>query len=219
MISTPILAIEMDLSNAIMLTLLPTIILNFISIRSVKRWEILTKKHFPFAIVALIGSMIGTLILVEWNAHWMKLILAIMIVLYLLLDKLNINLEFIHNSKKISFIYFSLIGGFIGGISNIMAPVLIIYSLVMSFPKEESIVFMNLSFLFGKLSQSIIFIFLGQWIGSTILIYMLIPSLIGFFAGVKIKKIIPEKRYKKVIKVLLFFIAIAIVARFLSTSI
>ncbi len=218
MISTPILAMGMDLSSAIMVTLLPTILLNTMSIRNAKGWKRLVQKHFPFAVLALSGSMLGTLILVVWDAHWMKVLLALMIVLYLALEKLEVDLEFMNRYKRTVFVSFSLIGGILGGITNIMLPILIMYALLKRYSKEESIVFMNLSFLLGKLSQTAIFLLMGHWLSGEMLLYTTIPALGGFLIGVKIKKSIPDKTYTAIVKVLLLLIAIAIVVRYANAA-
>ena len=219
MISTPVLAMKMNLSNAIMLTLLPTIFLNAISISSTKGWTRLVQKHFSFAFLALLGSIIGTLVLLIWDARWMKLLLSLMIILYLTLEKLEADLEFLNRHKRVAFISFSLVGGILGGITNNMSPILIIYTLLKHYSKDESIVFMNTSFLLGKLSQIIVFLIMGHWLDGKTLFYTIVPAFIGFFIGAKVKKYIPNKTYVKIVKVILLLIAIAIVIRYINNEV
>jgi len=205
---------QMDLAGAIMVTLLPTLFLNALSIRGAQGWNTLVRKHLSFACLALSGSLLGTLALVILDAQWMKLLLAAMILLYLTLDRLEADLEFMNRSPRASFLSFSLIGGILGGMTNIMAPILIIYALLKRYGKEESIVFMNLSFLLGKLSQIIVFLAMGRWLGGELLLVTIASALGGFYLGAKVKKRIPEKSYAAIVKGILLLIAITIVARY-----
>ncbi|WP_457603432.1 TSUP family transporter [Nitratifractor sp.] len=100
MISTPILAMWMDLSSAILITLFPTIFINAASIGTIKGWQKMAHRHLPFAFLALAGSVLGTLILVLWDARWMKLLLALMIFLYLVLGKLRVEFNFVNRSPE-----------------------------------------------------------------------------------------------------------------------
>ena len=218
MISTPILAMWMDLSSAILITLFPTIFINAASIGTIRGWQKMAQKHISFVLLALMGSVLGTLILLAWDARWMKLLLALMIFLYLALGKLRVEFDFVNRSPRTSLISFALIGGMLGGITNNMSPILIIYALTKRYPKEESIVFMNLSFLLGKLSQIAVFLLMGRWLGLTTLLYTTAAALGGFYLGAKVRKHIPERTYVGIVKGMLLLIAVAIVIRYLYTS-
>uniref|UniRef100_UPI0025E95238 TSUP family transporter n=1 Tax=Nitratifractor sp. TaxID=2268144 RepID=UPI0025E95238 len=133
------------------------------------------------------------------------------------LGRLRVEFEFVNRSPKASLVSFALIGGMLGGITNNMSPILIIYALTKRYPKEESIVFMNLSFLLGKLSQLAVFLLMGRWLGLTTLLYTTAAALGGFYLGAKVRKYIPERTYVGIVKGMLLLIAIAIVVRYFYT--
>jgi uncharacterized membrane protein YfcA len=210
-VATPLLAISIDLPDAIFLTLLPTIFINIISITgSSPSWPQYIKKHWRFAMQALVGSWVGAVILIEAPGKWLKLLLAMMIFIYLFLDHIEWKFHHFDRYPRQMETLFSLIGGLLGGMTNVMSPVLIVYSLVKRFPKNEHVVFLNFSFLLGKLSQLSVFFMTGYLIGWGTLFYALASVLFGYLLGARIRGHINEKRYRLLIKALLFLIAIGI---------
>lgn len=206
MIATPLLALFTDMQTAIMFTLMPTLLVNIISIISEEKFSVVFKNFFPMAIITMIGSGAGTFILLYAHSDIFKLLLAFMILMYLVMDKLNINSTFVKNNPKASLSF----AGLLGGLTNVMAPILIIYALESKYTKSQTIQFSNLCFLLGKIIQLFIFGFFGSFtiqavsasLGSLVVVGL------ALFVGVKIKKRINAKVYVVFIKLLLFIISL-----------
>ena len=167
------------------------------------------KKFYPLALMGMIGSAIGTQILIYSSTEFFKLLLALSIFLYLFIQKFKIQMHWIEKKKRLSIVVFGLIAGIIGGLTNVMASILIIYSLESKHTKKEIIQSTNLCFLFGKVIQIVLFTIHGSFNQELLMISFssLIVVAIAMFVGLKVKNKIPQEVYKKVIKVVLFIIA------------
>ena len=209
MIATPLLAMVTDMKTAIVYIAIPTLLINLISIFSEGNFLQAVKRFYPLAIIAMIGSAIGTQILIYSGSELFKLILAFSIFLYLFIQKFKIQMNWIREKKRLSMIVFGLSAGIIGGLTNVMASILIIYSLESKHSKKEIIQSTNLCFLFGKIIQIILFTRHGSFNQELLSVSFssLIIVAIAMFAGLMIKNKIAQDIYRKVIKVVLFVIA------------
>ena len=115
----------------------------------------------------------------------------------------------IEKKKRLATVVFGLIAGLIGGLTNVMASILIIYSLESKHTKKEIIQSTNLCFLFGKIIQIVLFTIHGSFNEELLSIsfFSLFVVAIAMFLGLKVKNKIPQEIYRKVVKVVLFVIA------------
>lgn len=209
MIATPLLAMVTDMKTAILYIAIPTLLINLISIYNEGNFFQAVKRFYPLALMGMIGSAIGTQILIYSSTEFFKLLLALSIFLYLFIQKFKIQMHWIEKKKRLSIVVFGLIAGIIGGLTNVMASILIIYSLESKHTKKEIIQSTNLCFLFGKVIQIVLFTIHGSFNQELLMISFssLIVVAIAMFVGLKVKNKIPQEVYKKVIKVVLFIIA------------
>jgi uncharacterized protein len=209
MIATPLLAIVTDMKTAILYIAIPTLLINLISIYSEGNFLQAVKRFYPLALVGMIGSAIGTQILIYSSTDFFKLLLALSIFLYLFIQKFKIHMHWIEKKKKLSTVIFGLTAGVVGGLTNVMGSILIIYSLESKHTKKEIIQSTNLCFLFGKAIQIILFAIHGSFNEELLSISFssLFIVAIAMFMGLRIKNKIPHEIYKEVIKVVLFVIA------------
>lgn len=208
-IATPLIALFTDIQTAIIYTLIPTLFVNIISISSEGNFFKALKEFYPLALFTVIGSAIGTGILIYSSSEIFKLILAFMILIYLFMDKFKFSIPYIRKEPKKARAVFGIGGGIIGGLTNVIAPILIIYSIESKFTKAQMIQAANFCFLFSKLTQIILFSLSSSLtfeIASESFLSVF-AVLIALFIGIKLKKVIDEKLYKKVLKGILFSIA------------
>lgn len=215
MIATPLIALFTDMQTAIIYTLIPTLLVNIVSIISEGGFLTALKQFYPLALFAMLGSAVGTQILITSDAEVFKLILAGAIIFYLLMDIIRINIPWIRNCPTCSMRFFGLLAGILGGLTNAMAPVLIIYTLESRFTKTQIIQASNICFLFGKIVQIILFsfasVFTFEEFSSSIL--SLFAIAIGLFLGIKLKSMIDIHLYKQIIKLILFIIAVTLISQ------
>lgn len=209
MVATPLLALFTDMQTAIIYTLIPTLLVNIVSIASEGGFFKAVKKFYPLAILASLGCAIGTQILINFNSDIFKLFLAIAIIIYLVFDLIKINFPLIKRNPKSSMVIFGLGSGIMGGLTNVMSATLIIYVLESKFSKKDIIQSFNICFLFGKLVQIVLFSISGDFTSKEISesSFVLIFIALALYFGVKIKALIEPELFKKIVKLILFIIA------------
>ena len=215
LIVTSILALYTDLQTAIVYTLIPTLLVNLISILSEGNFFQSLKKFWILVLLSSLGSAFGTLVLISFNNDSFKILLAFTILAYLLIDFKKIQFSFFEKKAKLSQAIFGLNAGLLGGLTNAMAPVLIIYSIESKLSKKDTIQASNICFFFGKVIQIIFFSMASVFTSSELNVsfLMLLVVLVAMYIGIKVKNKIEAKAYKKIIKLLLFIISIVLISK------
>ena len=215
LVATPLLAIVTDMQTAIILTLIPTLLVNLISIASEGNIAEAIRRHLPLALLAMAGAGIGTLILIFANSRIFEALLALAIIGYLLSERLNLDFSWVHEYPRSSRFVFGISAGILGGLTNVMAPVLIIYSLVSKHTKSEIIQASNFCFMFGKLIQIVLFSIYGKFnlnmlsTSST----MLIVVAVALFFGIRLRRKIDVELYKTVLRGFLLILALILLIK------
>lgn len=222
MIATPLLALIMDFQSAIIITLIPTLLMNIVSIASESNFKLGSfydafNRHFALATYALIGTIIGTLVLIYSNSDAFKVLLAFAILIYLVSDHIKLSMTWLKGYPQTAKLVFGLSAGLLGGLTNVMAPILIIYFLALNKSKKDIIQASNICFLFGKVTQIVLFTYSAKFTASELSIssLMFIVSAVAITLGIQIKKKIKVEIYISLLKLLLLSLAMIIIFQFL----
>jgi len=215
MIATPLIALITDIQTAIIYTLIPTLLVNIISIFSEGNFIQAFKRFYPLALFAMVGSAIGTQILIYNSSDIFKLLLAFAILFYLSINLIRYEFTWIYNKPKLSRFVFGLGSGVLSGLTNAMAPVLMIYTLESKFTKSEVIQASNICFFFGKIIQIILFSFAAVFTVQEMQhsFILLLSVSIALYIGIKIKSLINPVYYIKFVKIILFVIAMLLITQ------
>lgn len=215
MISTPIVALFTDMQTTIMYMLIPTMVVNIVSIASEGHFFQALKKFWFIITLMVLGSALGTILLIYTNSELFKLLLAVIIFLYLLQSMVKIEAAFVSKYPKSSTYGLGILGGVVSGLTNIVAPLMIMYTLELKYSRKDTIQLSNLCFLFTKIGQLSIFLYYGSFTVEDFNISMIsvVIGSIGMYLGIKISKKIDAKFYTKILKVLLFIIALTLVVQ------
>jgi hypothetical protein len=218
LVATPLLALWVDVQTAILVTLLPTVAVNIISLLRGGNWHESIGRYWPLAAYAVFGSMAGTYILIVNDPHPFKLVLAGLIFMYLGAGRIGArSLTFVPNYPRASMLLFGLGAGLAAGMSNVMVPLLIIYALEMGLAKTAMVQVFNLCFFAGKVAQ--IGVFGGAGMLSTELISVVAPlalvAVIGLAVGMVVRDRIAAETYRRAMRRVLFIFAVLLVGQFL----
>lgn len=215
LISTPVIALFTDIQTTITYIIVPTMIVNLVSILSEGKFFEALKKFWFIILLMVIGSCVGTYILVYFNSEYFKLLLAFIIFAYLIQSAIKVRATFISSYPKSSTYGLGLIGGVVSGLTNVVAPLTIMYTLELKYSKKDTIQLSNLCFLFTKVGQIVTFVYFGVFSSTAVEISFASMFLvaIGLYFGIKIKKKIDAKFYAKILKALLFIIAVGLVVQ------
>lgn len=214
MISTPLFALFMDLKKAVLYTLFPTIITNIFSLKRENSFSSIWSEYKLLILGVMCGSLMGTGLLIWYNSVYYKLILASVILLYLNKKHLHISLEKpLQHHPKLIFVLMGILSGFVGGIANIMVPVLIVLILELKLDKKRSIGVMNFCFITNKSLQVLLFGFDGNFNteNSMLIALFVLIALCGFMIGAKLQDKIDEQLYKKLLNIVLWLLSLYLI--------
>jgi len=160
MVATPLLALFTDVLTAVLITLLPTMAVNLLVIGrgSLERLRDM-RQHLLIGPFVLLGTLIGSLLLLWFDPRPFLLLLAAAILLYLNQDRLKkLDFGWVRRQTILSYVIFGLTAGLMAGTVNVMLPVLIILFLELRIATTSMVVLFNINFFSGKLAQSLLFL-------------------------------------------------------------
>ena len=219
LVATPLLTLTTDIRTAIVLLIIPNIAINIASIVNGKKWVESIERFWPLAIYGMIGSLIGTRLLVVVPADFFRPVLALMLVLYLNADRMGIRFPWIRKYPRFALAFWGLLAGILGGTVNVMLPALVIYTLERGMEKNAMIHVFNMCFLLGKLTQGAVLVHAGLVTANVLLlsIPLSILALTALFLGMRIRDRIPLQAYRLWLKRLLAIMALVLCIQFIGS--
>ena len=213
MVATPIIAVFLDVKLAILITLLPTAVVNVASIRSQSGFGSVVSKYWSLALACVVGAMVGSYVLTVADASAFSLLLALLILVFLWSQYYGRLPKHWFLAYPVTvLIVMGLLAGFSAGTTNVMVAILIIYFLSVGVQRSEMVAAMNLCFLIGKICQ--IVVFFAVRLMNTVLLTKTIPlAIAGYVAlkyGQKIGDQISQQRYTAWLRYLLALLAVVL---------
>jgi uncharacterized membrane protein YfcA len=220
MVATPLLALFTDVLSAVLITLLPTMAVNLTMIIRGGRQQLRAiSPHLLIIPFTLLGTVMGTFLLLWLDPRPFLLLLAAAILLYLNQERLQkLDFGWVRHKRILSYVLFGLTAGLIAGTVNVMLPILIILFLELRIAAASMVILFNINFFTGKLTQCLIFLQqelagIGSLLFNTL---WLVPvAIASLFLGIQLRKRITEERYMKFLRAVLWIMAGILIARFL----
>ncbi len=210
-LSTPLLAFGFDLRTAILLTLVPTVSINLVSILTERHWREALRDYWPIPAFTIVGSFLGTQVLLEVDPEPFRMLLAIMMIGYLVSEHMHRG-EHVVQVPRWGMALFGLLLGLFAGVVNIFSPLVVIYALYTQMPATLMVATFNLSFITSKSGQILGFVSHGAFdleiVGLTLLA---LPLILGaLWLGIRIRKRVDVETYRGMLRAALWVISIAI---------
>ena len=219
LITTPLLVLFMPLPAAILLTLIPTVSINLVSFFTEKHWKQALRDYWPIPAFTIVGSIIGTQILLSVDPSPFRMLLALVLVAYLVTERLRGSRQK-HQLPKWGMALFGLGLGLLAGVVNIFAPVIIVFALYTRMNPTLMVATFNMSFLTSKSGQIIGFIINDAFDpGIVLLTVALVPLVLLFlWIGIRIRRKIDRDTYMQLLRGALWLIATALVADWIANG-
>jgi len=221
MVATPILATMMDVRAAILVTLIPTMAVNIVSIVKAKDSLHSARQFAPLVVFALLGSIIGASILATTDPAPFRIILAGLILIYLSTTFIaRIPKQWLTARPILPMAAFGICAGIAAGTTNVMVAVLIIYLLSLETPRKVMIPVLNSCFLVGKASQIVVLAIAG-FVSLRLVIEttpLAIAAVIALLIGQRLQPRIQVSTYQSMLRKLLLVLAIILMIQYFSDS-
>ena len=220
LISTPTMALVSEVRTAVLVTLIPNIGVNVVSAASGADWRRNLKRYWAMPAWVLVGTIVGTQVVIWAPVNVLRLLLAAMIAVYLRQDRFRrIDWSVVHRRPAASAAAFGLLGGFLSGTVNVMLPPLLIYFTTLAVPPLAMTQVMNACFLVGKLSQVAVFAAHGLFTSEGLLLTVpvTVVALVGYWAGLRLQPRVKPEVYRKAIRGVLWAMAALLVFQVLAS--
>lgn len=162
LIATTALASFYPMSHVLVLTVMPCLLVNLVVFLDGGRIGYYFKQYWLLVLTSFVGSYIGTKLVFIIAQHYLLLGLGLLIISYVLMQffaiKFKKNIQLPNNS--ISLVLSGTVAGVLGGATNAMSPLLVMYLLSatehLPDSKTELIKASNLCYVVGKIAQLIV---------------------------------------------------------------
>lgn len=216
MVATPLLALILDVRLAILITLVPTAVVNLASILGVSDWRSVLSTYWRIPLYALVGGFFGSWLIDRYDPAPFQLLLALLIFLYLACARFKPEaFKFLAGNSKVTMPLVGLVAGFAAGTTNVMVPILIIYTLSLTLTKDRMVQLFNTCFLAGKIAQLIVFSASGT--ATPLFLLATVPfAIVGYLAllaGKRIRDKIPTDLFMKIVRAVLFLLGVLLIAQ------
>jgi uncharacterized protein len=216
LISTPLVALLVDVKTAVLVTVLPNIVVNLISILRGGQWRQSLGKYWPLALWVVVGTLIGTRLLLSARPEPLQILLAAMIVFFLLQDRLRqLDWSWVKRNPGIAGFGFGVTAGFLSGSVNVALPPLAIYLLTLGLSPIALTQTLNLCFISGKIVQATSLV--ASDAASVQLLKASLPlvvlAAVSVLAGMRLQSRISVETYRSVLRWSLGAMAIVLVVQ------
>jgi uncharacterized membrane protein YfcA len=216
-IATPMVAMVVDMRTAIITVLLPTLATVIITLVTSGPLTPMLKRFWPMPIYATLGAIVGTSIFVAAPQAPYQLLLALIIVLYLNLDRIaRGEWPVIKRHERAFAPLAGTAAGLFEGTANVAAPPLIIYYLALGLSPVMMVQAMQICFMVGKATQFTVLTLHGgvtaaQWLAT---LPFCVVAVAAGFVGARVRNRIDAAMFRVWVKRALALIAFALLAQF-----
>jgi len=215
-ISMPLIAMVTDLQTAVLVSLFPNLAVNLVSMVRGGNWRASIARYWPVAAYVLVGTVAGTRILLLADPEPLKLLLALMIVVYLQQARFRgIDWSWLARNPRTSTALFGLLAGFLSGTVNVAVPPLVIYFMALGLDALAMTQILNLCFLVGRSTQAVTLGLSGHLGMSTFIATapLTAVSLGALFVGLRIQGRIRPRVFQGLLKKILWVMALILVVQ------
>ena len=221
LVATPLLALLMDVRSAILITLVPTMAVNVVSIVRGGSWKSSIGVYWPLVLYVPLATLLGTVLLFSTDPAPFRLVLAAIILLYLNQHRVRGSAtSWISRRPILATAVFGAAAGFFAGTVNVMVPVLIIYCLEMKMQRTVMVQVLNLCFLTGKVSQAIVLSTMGTFSFATLgaSLPLAAAALAALLVGERVRGRVSADTYRRWIRGILLIIALLLIVQYFNET-
>jgi len=217
LIATPIVALALDIKLAIVLIAPVTLVMTLISVARGGGWREAIRRFWFLPLAMAVGSYAGTRLLIGAKPAPFLLVLALLILVYLGLDKLKRGENsFVKDWRLPIGLSVGLVAGIFEATANVAVPPLIIYLMLLGLPPIATVQTLNLCFSVGKAVQVGTWALYGNvagalWLTAAVLT---LPSMVALFRGMRVREGIDAPTYRMWLRRALWVMAALLVGQY-----
>jgi uncharacterized membrane protein YfcA len=217
LVATPLVALVIDMKSAITLLAPVTLAVVVISaLRGGKLGALVRRFWFmPFGIA--LGAWLGTKALLAAPPEPFMLVLALVLILYLNLDRVGRGESAMVQRLRAPFGFaFAFLAGVCEAIANVAGPVLFVYFMLLGAAPSQIVQTLNMCFTVGKGSQVLTLAGAGALSGATwaMVAGLSVPSVAALAAGMRMRERIDAQTYRAWLRKALWVMVVLLLLQF-----
>jgi uncharacterized membrane protein YfcA len=217
LVTTTALASIYPLPHAIVLVIFPSILLNamtWLSGGGRTIWQNFTyygRRYWLLALTSLLGSILGAKLLLWIDSAYILLTLAAVIAFYVISSLLGKQIRLPDTKPVLIMVGFS--AGVIGGATNAMSTILMMYLLSASEDKNTIAKVGNMCYFLGKVAQIIVLrepimaLSSGEW---QLITLLSVISIVTLLVGIRLRRYLPQARFRQLILLIVTVLGIRV---------
>ncbi|MEN6669386.1 sulfite exporter TauE/SafE family protein [Psychrobacter sp. B38] len=210
LVTTTALASIYPLPHAIILTLFPSLVLNattWLAGGGRTLWQNFIyygRRYWLLALMSLLGSILGAKLLLWVDSAYILLVLAAVIGFYVISSLLGKQIRLPDTKPVLIGVGFG--AGVIGGSTNAMSTILMMYLLSASDDKNTIAKVGNMCYFLGKIAQIIVLreplmaLSNSEW---QLIALLSAISMVALLVGIRLRRYLPQARFRQLILVIL----------------
>ena len=216
-VATPLVAMVLDMRTAVITILLPTLATCLVTLAASGPLGPVLARFWMMPVYAFLGALAGTWMFVTLPGAPFQLLLALIIIVYLNLDRIaRGNWPRIRRHERAFGPLAGMAAGVFEGTANVAAPPLIIYYLALGLAPVMLVQALQLCFIIGKTTQFTVLTMYGgvtaaQWLAT---LPMIAVAVAASFGGTRVRSRIAAETFRVWVKHALLVIALALLAQY-----
>ena len=217
LVTTTALASMYPLPHAIVLVIFPSLVVNAMTwLAGGERtiWQNFIyygRRYWLLALTSLLGSILGAKLLLWVDSAYILLLLAAVIGFYVVSSLLGKQIRLPDTKPVLIAVGFS--AGVIGGSTNAMSTVLMMYLLSASDDKNTIAKVGNMCYFLGKIAQIVVLrepimaLSSSEW---QLFAWLSVISVVTLLIGIRLRRYLPQSRFRQLILVILTVLGIRV---------
>ncbi len=217
LVTTSALASIYPLPQAIVLVIFPSLLLNamtWLSGGGRSLWQNFSyygRRYWLLALMSLLGSLLGAKLLLWVDSAYILLVLALVIDFYVITSLLGKQIRLPNTQPMLIIVGIS--AGIIGGATNAMSTILMMYLLSASDDKDTIAKVGNMCYFLGKIAQIIVLrepimaLSGSEW---QLIVLLSLLSIAALLIGIRLRRYLPQARFRQLILLILSVLGIGV---------
>ena len=205
------------LQHAIVLVIFPSLVVNVMTWlvggeRTIwQNFIYYGRRYWLLALTSLLGSILGAKLLLWVDSAYILLLLAAVIAFYVVSSLLGKQIRLPNTKPMLIAVGFG--AGVIGGSTNAMSTILMMYLLSASDDKNTIAKVGNMCYFLGKIAQIIVLrepimaLSSGEW---QLITFLSVLSIVTLLVGIRLRRYLPQARFRQLILLILIVLGIRV---------
>ena len=209
------LALAVDVKSAVALLVIPNLVMDSLQLRRSGPLGAAPRRLAPLLLFTMIGTVIGTKLLVALSPRMVTLVLGVFILGYVLLDLARFSPRVPAHWELRLAAPVGLTTGIMGGVTNAPGTAIALYFVALGMEKKEFVRSIAFAFLVVKAVQLVTLVWYGL-LGWHLVLYSLglaAVGLAGFWLGLKLQDRLDQRSFNRVVLVFLAVLGAWLVVR------